>query len=159
MEYEIVETKSINVIGVKAQASFITNGQVTSQLAKQFMPRLKEITNRKDNYSLSLQNYNGFNIVNLSPTTSFEKWIGVEVNSLDIIPEGLETLKITSGKYLVIDFKGSIPQFMQLWQHIHLDWLPKSEFELDDRPHFERLPFSYNPTQEVNEEEIWIPVK
>ena len=60
---------------------------------------------------------------------------------------------------LVIDFKGSIPDFIKFWQNIHSSWLPNSKFELDDRPHFERLPPSYNPMRTINEEEIWIPIK
>jgi len=159
MQYRIVQTDKIFIIGVKAEASFSTNGQVTGQLARQFMPRQKEIKNRKDNFSLSLQNYDDFDFKNFSPTTSFEKWIGVETTDLNDIPIGMQSLEIKASRYLVIDFKGSIPEFIKQWQYIHSKWLPASEFELDDRPHFERLSPNYNPMQEVNEEEIWIPIK
>jgi len=159
MRHRIVKQRAFFIVGLKAEANFTTNGQVTSQLARAFMPRLNEITSRKDSFTLSLQNYNDFNFKNFNPDTHFEKWIGVEVENHDETPKGLQALTIASGNYLVIDFKGSIPQFMKQWQYIHSQWLPNSEYELDDRPHFERLPQNYNPMNAENEEEIWIPVK
>mgnify|MGYP003843412957 CR=1 FL=1 len=75
------------------------------------------------------------------------------------VPEKMDAMSITSGRYLVIDFKGSIPDFIKFWQNIHSSWLPNSKFELEDRPHFEKLPPSYNPMLPINEEEIWIPIK
>lgn len=159
MEYRIVDTEVLYIVGVCEKATFNTNGQVTQRLAKQFMPRLKDVLNRKDDYTLSLQNYERFNFSNFSPDTAFEKWIGVEVSDIETTVEGLKTLTIDAGKYLVIDFKGSIPEFIQFWQNIHASWLPNSKFELDDRPHFERLPSNYNPLHVINEEEIWIPIK
>ena len=159
MKYRIVNHKKLHVVGLKAEANFRNIHLVTPQLARQFMPRVKEIKYRKDAFKLSLQNYNHFNYKTFNPDEAFEKWVGVEVNNLNEVPNAMETLIITSGKYLVIDFKGSIPEFIKFWQHIHTTWLPNSDFELDNRPHFERLPPSYSPMKEVNEEEIWIPVK
>ncbi len=159
MRYRIVKKDKFFVIGVCAEASFATNGEVTPRLAKQFMPRLKEVQNRKDSFRLSLQKYNNFNFQTFGSTTPFEKWIGVEVADIDNIPAGMDTLEIPAGNCLVIDFEGSIPEFIKQWQYIHSTWLPASEFELDDRPHFERLSPDYNPMQEANEEEIWIPIK
>ena len=158
MKYRIVESEEILVVGLKAEANFHNIHLVTPQLARQFMPRLKEVTSRKDAYTLSLQKYYHFDYKTFNSDEGFEKWIGIEVTNLDAVPQNMETLSIASGRYLVIDFKGSIPDFIALWQNIHSSWLPNSEYELDSRPHFERLPSSYSPMQEVNEEEIWIPV-
>lgn len=159
MQYRIEQKDKFFVIGVCAEASFATNGEVTPRLAKQFMPRLNELQSRTDSFRLSLQKYNNFNFEKFSPTTPFEKWIGVEVANIESVPAGMNAIEINTGNYLVIDFKGNIPEFITQWQYIHSTWLPASEFELDDRPHFERLSTSYNPMEEVNEEEIWIPVK
>lgn len=159
MEFNIVETDDLKIIGVKSVANYNTIHQVTPVLAKQLMPRLKEIENRTDNFVFSLQDYVSFDYKNFNPNQSFEKWIGVEVADLDNVPKDLEILTIHSGKYVVIDFEGSIEEFLGLWKNIHETWLPNSGFELDDRPHFEKLPPSYNPMQKVNKEQIWIPVK
>ncbi|RZN82650.1 MAG: AraC family transcriptional regulator, partial [Winogradskyella sp.] len=95
MKYRVVDSEEILVVGLKAKANFQNISQVTRQLAKQFMPRLDEVINRKNTFTLSLQNYNRFNFKNFNPNEMFEKWIGVEVNSLDEVPENMETLTIT----------------------------------------------------------------
>lgn len=159
MQYKIVKTDKIYVAGIKATTNFNTNAQVTSNLARQFMPRLKEVNDRKDNFTLSLQKYQNFDVKNFNPNLTFEKWIGVEVRAIENVSHDFETLQIEEGEYLVIDFKGSMTEFIKLWQYIHFEWLPNSKFTLDQRPHFERLSANYNPTQVVNEEEIWIPIK
>lgn len=159
MKYRLVDSEEILVVGLSAEANFQNISQVTPLLARQFMPRLNEIKSRKNVFILSLQNYNYFDFKTFNPKETFEKWIGVEVSNLDYVPEKMDTMSITSGRYLVIDFKGSIPDFIKFWQNIHSSWLPNSKFELDDRPHFERLPPSYNPMRTINEEEIWIPIK
>ena len=159
MIYKVVDSKEILVMGLSAEANFHNISQVTAQLARQFMPRLGEIKSRKNAFTLSLQNYNHFDFKTFNPNEKFDKWVGVEVANFEDVPEKMESLTITSGRYLVIDFKGSIPDFITFWHKIHSNWLPNSKYELDDRPHFEILPSSYDPKQIVNEEEIWIPVK
>lgn len=159
MKYRIVESEEIKIVGLKAEVNFTTNGQVTGQLARQFMPRLNEINHRADEFTVSLQKYSNFDFKEFNPHKTFEKWIGVMVNSFNNLPEGLDTLAISKGKHLVIDFKGSVQQFIELWRELHSSWLTSKGFELDNRPHFEKLPPSYNPMQEANEEEIWVPIK
>ncbi|MBT8245036.1 MAG: GyrI-like domain-containing protein [Winogradskyella sp.] len=159
MEYKIVELGSIKIVGVKAEVSFTNNGQITRQIARKFMPRLSEIDERADDFTISLQQYDTFDFEKFNPHQTFEKWIGVMVNNFNNIPEGLDTLTISKGKYVVINFKGSVQQFIELWRELHSTWLASKNFELDNRPHFEKLPPSYNPMQVENEEEIWIPIR
>ena len=45
------------------------------------------------------------------------------------------------------------------FQYIFTNWLPNSEYELDNRPHFEILGDKYINGSADSEEEIWIPVK
>ena len=158
MKHRIIQTPDIFIIGMKANMSFETISEDTGKLARQFMPRLKEVKNRVDNFALSLQNHDNFDYHNLPPIRTFEKWIGVEVANLNDVPEGMETLTIKAGNYLVIDFKGTMQEFVKNWHYLHSQWLPNSDYELDNRPHFEKLSPSYNPMNVVNEEEIWIPV-
>ncbi|MBN2867186.1 MAG: GyrI-like domain-containing protein [Flavobacteriaceae bacterium] len=159
MEYKIIKTDKIKIVGLSATANFLNTHQITGQLARQFMPRIGEVKHRKDNFKLSLQKYSNFNISEFNPNQTFQKWIGVEVDSLQFISEHMEALTIDAGKYLVINFEGTVEAFVSFWQDIHFNWLPNSGFELDNRPHFERLGTDYNPNQAVNKEEIWIPVK
>ncbi|OBX23857.1 MULTISPECIES: GyrI-like domain-containing protein [Bizionia] len=159
MDYQKVTTKDILIIGNKSELSFLTNGEGTGSLARQFMPRLQEITNRVGTYSFSIQNYKYFNIKTMTPETLFEKWIGVAVSNVDTIPESMESLIIAGGDFLVFPFQGSVADFIKFWQQLHNEWLPNSIYQLDNRPHFEKLPAGYNPMRDDNQEEIWIPIK
>lgn len=159
MDYQKVTTKDILIIGNKANLSFRTNGEGTGSLARQFMPRLQEITNRVGIYSFSIQKYNTFDIKTMTPETRFEKWIGVAVSDLNSIPENMESLIIPGGDFLVFPFQGSVSNFIEFWQQLHNEWLPNSIYQLDNRPHFEKLPAGYNPMRVDNQEEIWIPIK
>tara|TARA_R100001377_G_C3165449_1_gene101153 strand:- start:303 stop:839 length:537 start_codon:yes stop_codon:yes gene_type:complete len=159
MDYQKITTQDILIIGKKAQLSFITNGAGTGNLARQFMPRLNEISNRVGTYSFSIQNYKSFNLKTMTPETLFEKWVGVEVSNIDSIPENMETLIIQGGDFLVFPFQGSVDEFVTFWQKLHTEWLPNSNYQLDNRPHFEKLPAGYNPMRDDNQEAIWIPIK
>ncbi len=158
MKHRIIQSPEILIIGMKASMSFETISEDTGKLARQFMPRLKEVKNRVDNFTLSLQNHDNFDYNDIPPKRTFEKWIGVEVANINEVPENMETLTIKPGNYLVIDFKGAMQEFIKNWHYIHSQWLPNSDYELDNRPHFEKLSPNYSPMNAVNEEEIWIPV-
>ncbi|MFM9945765.1 MAG: GyrI-like domain-containing protein, partial [Bacteroidia bacterium] len=42
---------------------------------------------------------------------------------------------------------------------IYGTWIPNSEYNLDNRPHFEILGEKYKNNHPDSEEEIWIPIK
>ncbi|OMP31410.1 GyrI-like domain-containing protein [Mangrovimonas sp. DI 80] len=158
MVFRIVQQPDLKLVGMRTKVSFETMGPETARLGRELMPRLAEISSRIGDYMLSVQVYESFNFKILSPQTQFEKWIGVEVDNFDNVPEGLESLAIKGGKYFVFDYKGSIANYPPVWTSVFEKWLPQLGYDVDDRPHFEKLPASYNPRQEVNEEEIWIPI-
>lgn len=159
MKYRIESTQDILIIGMRANMSFQNINEETGKLARQFMPRRREIQSRVDAKALSIQNYDNFNYETLNPAHTFEKWVGVEVSDDSQVPESMELLTIQSGNYLICNYKGSAQDFPKFWQHLHAEWLPNSEFELDNRPHFEKLPENYNPMSLENEEEVWVPIK
>jgi len=158
MTPSIIQSKAILIVGLKDIMTFITNAQGTGALARQFMPKRHQILNKVSSEKFSIQIYNQFDYNKISPKTKYIKWIGVEVSSFFNVPEGLETLKIASGKYAVFNYKGKSEGFLSAWQFIHENWLPSSGFTLDDRPHFEKLPEDYHPTNLEVEEEIWVPI-
>jgi AraC family transcriptional regulator len=88
------------------------------------------------------------------------KWAAVKVAGESEIPDGMERLIIPEGKYAVFQHKGPMLKFIENIMHIFNEWLPNSEFELDNRPHFELLPANYHGPMDPNaEEEIWVPIK
>lgn len=129
-----------------------------AQLWQAFMPLRKSIENPVNSDAISLAIYQPEHFENFDPTRSFEKWAAVEVSDWANIPEGLETLSLPGGKYAVFHYKGSSTD-TSIYQYIFGSWLPQSDFELDQRPHFEILGSKYRNNDPESEEEIWIPIR
>ena len=70
----------------------------------------------------------------------------------------METFTLNGGEYAVFDYKGSSNDG-SIFQYIFMTWLPNSEYQLDNRPHFEVLGEKYKNNDPTTEEEIWIPIK
>ena len=132
----------------------------TPELWKGFAPRIREIHNRVNKDRISLKIFPvqpgkpGF-----SPQINYHKWAAVQVSDLNAIPEGMDSLMIPQGQYAVFLHKGPASTFGQTINYIFADWLPVSDYELDDRPHFEVMGEGYRLDDPNAEETIWIPVK
>ena len=159
MVYSIVNQSDVLVLGMKAQVTLQTMSMEIGKLARQFMPRRHEIVNRVGMYSFSIQDYGDQDFKVMTPQIVFDKWVAVEVANHDQIPDGMQPFVLKGGDYLVADYKGSLADFPKLWQTILTDWLPNSKYQMDGRPHFEKLPESYNPQNLINEEQVWVPIK
>jgi len=143
------------LIGKKQIMSLANNK--TFELWNSFMPRRNEIVNKKNNEKISLQVYN--EPVKLGDLKQeFEKWALVEVTDFENVPNEMETFELEGGLYAVFDYKG-LNTDHRIFIYIFSDWLPKSEYELDNRPHFEVLGEKYKNGDPNSEEEIWIPIK
>ena len=71
----------------------------------------------------------------------------------------MEAFELPGGLYAVFEYKGKASEATDTFEYIFYDWLPKSKYDLDDRPHFEILGEKYKTDDPESEEEIWIPVK
>jgi len=121
------------LIGKKQKMSLGDNK--TFELWKSFMPRRNEIINKKSNEMFSLQVYN--EPVRLGDLKQeFEKWALVEVSDFKNVPNEMETFELKSGLYAVFHYKG-LNTDNRIFIYIFSDWLPKSGYELYERPHFE----------------------
>lgn len=96
---------------------------------------------------------------NFAPEAEFIKWAAVEVANFENIPNGFSVFDIDSGLYAVFLHKGPAREFPKTMQFIFAQWLPQSEYELDDRPHFELLGEKYKNDSPDSEEEVWIPIR
>lgn len=158
MFLRIEEIKSKKLIGFSTETSLAKDNTV--KVWKQLMPRLKEIKNAvsADLFSLQVYDFKDFN--NFTPQTTFTKYALVEVKDYEAIPTGFETFNLPTGKYAVFLHKGTTQDFIQTTQYIFGEWLPKSDYQLDDRPHFELLGDNYKGHENPeSEEEVWIPIK
>ena len=152
-----IETLSkTELVGINLQMSLLNN--ITGELWQSFIIKLKElkIETNQDKYSIQLYSPDHFKQFN--PNNEFTKWAAVQSNELDTTNIALESFILEGGTYAVFDYRGSSSD-PSIFQYIYTDWLPKSEYLLDDRPHFEILGEKYKNNDPQSEEEIWIPIK
>lgn len=156
MQPKIKTSTEKKLIGIRIRMSLLNNK--TGDLWKNFMSRRKEIQNNKgtDLYSMQVYHLAYFHLFN--PAMEFEKWATIEVTDFDTIPEGMEPFTLTGGLYAVFDYKG-LNTDTRIFEYIFTDWLPNSDYILDDRPHFEILGAKYKNNDPDSEEEIWVPIK
>lgn len=152
----IIALKEKKLLGQSLKMSLINNR--TAQLWGQFAPRVREIQNRSTEDKISMQVYPPLYYEQFNPATEFEKWATVEVNDYDQVPEGMKTFILEGGLYAVFDYKGSSAD-PSIFQYIFSQWIPQSNYSLDNRPHFEVLGAKYKNNDPDSEEEIWIPIK
>ncbi len=155
-EPRIKELTNLSLVGVHQTMSLAENR--TASLWQTFMPQLKELASRVGADLYSLQQYPVDYFNSFDPTRSFEKWAAVAVSSVDPIPAGMDTLRL-NGTYAIFDFQGTPAEFGNAIQYILSIWLPPSDYQLDDRPHFELLGEKYKRNDPLSEEEIWIPIR
>jgi AraC family transcriptional regulator len=146
------------LIGKSARMSLIQN--TTPILWKSFMQNRKIIKNSIGTDLYSIQVYDdALYFKNFNPQTEFTKFAMIEAEDFSLIPDEMETLTIESGLYAVFIYKGLPQGFPALANYIFSEWLPNSNYTLDNRPHFEVLGETYNPANENSQEEVWIPIK
>ena len=132
----------------------------TFELWRSFMLRQNEVQNRLNTDMISMQVYDpSCNFREFELHAEFEKWAAVEVTGFELVPEGMEPFTIPAGLYAVFLHKGAASEGERTFRYIFGTWLPASDYELDNRPHFERLGAKYKNNDPESEEEIWIPVK
>lgn len=156
MEPRIVEFDGKRLVGINAEMSFIQNG--TSSLWRAFLPRKSEIQNASGSDLFSLQIFPPDYFSQFDPAKTFIKWAAIEVQSIDPLPEGMSSLEVPAGRYAVFHYKGASSQAPTVFQYIFGAWIPKSNYRLDNRPHFEVLGAKYKQDHPESEEDIWIPI-
>jgi AraC family transcriptional regulator len=151
----IEELMNLRLIGMHQAMSLVDNRTVS--LWQTFRPRLNELSDRIGTDLYSLQQYPSDYFRAFDPTRRFEKWAAASVSTVDHIPTEMDAI-VLNGPYAVFDFQGTPAEFGAAIQFILLNWLPGSNYQLDDRPHFERLGDRYKHNDPKSEEEIWIPI-
>ena len=151
----IVMGEERKLVGRKLKMSLANNK--TFELWSSFMPDRMKIPNLVSNELISMRVYKEPLIVE-DANQEFEKWAAVEVFNFDEVPASMECFTLNPGSYAVFDYKG-LNTDTQIFIYIFKEWLPNSDYELDERPHFEILGNKYKNGNPESEEEIWIPIK
>lgn len=155
MQPTITTITAKKFIGMKASMSLIQD--TTFKLFSTFMPRRKEVaTIAAFIYDLKEYPENYFNQFN--PAAVFTKWALVEVSDVNDIPDEMEAFYLEAGLYAVFKHKGQLTD-NSIFTYIFTEWLPKSGYIIDNRPHFDVM-HEKNKTNDTNAvQEIWIPIQ
>ena len=157
MKPRIEHLEEFRLVGHKIKMSFARN--LTRSLWQGFMPGLREIAAAsKDLYSVEVFGDVRF-FDHFDASKEFEKWAAVKVNDFEGIPDGMESLVIPSGAYAVFPYKGKPSEAQPTYEYIHAQWIPTSEYELDNRPHFAVMGEKYKGEDPESEEELWVPIR
>lgn len=158
MEPRITKINPKLLIGKRLRMS-VANDR-TGELWQSFMPRRNEILQAANKFLYSVQVFESEKYFErFSPTAEFDKWAAVEVSDLRNIPAEMEALEIPEGMYAVFNYKGPANAALPFFQYIFQEWIPNSEYTVDNRPHFALMGEKYRGNSPDSEEEIWVPVK
>ena len=131
----------------------------TPELWRRFMPLRPQITSAVGTDLYSVEVYEPDFFENYSPNRFFEKWAAVEVSNPTGLPQGMESLLLPGGLYAVFLHKGPASRAGETYNYIFLNWLPKSGYRLDQRPHFALMGSKYIREHPDSEEDIYVPVQ
>ena len=150
-----IETlKEKKLVGKKLKMTLANNK--TSELWRSFMPERSKIQNKVSTEMISMRVYD--EPLRPDPNQEFDKWAAIVVSDLSNVPDGMESFILDEGLYAVFDYKG-LNTDNRIFNYIFTEWLPKSNYLLDNRPHFEILGEKYKNNDPESEEEIWVPVQ
>lgn len=131
----------------------------TRELWQSFMPKRKEVDNNTSQELYSVEIYNDpLFFEHFEPDREFEKWAAIQVTDFDSIPDKMEPLKIPCGLYAVFLYKGKASEAAETYRYIFETWIPNSDYELGNRPHFAIMGEKYKNEDPNSEEELWIPI-
>jgi len=146
------------LVGMSATMSMAKDE--TPTLWQRFMPRREEIQNRVGEEFYSVQNFSeSVAFASFTPESIFEKWAAVEVADESCVPAGMQLFVLKGGYYAVFDHFGPPSEFPKTLDYIYSEWMPHSEWQLDEREHFEILLPGWSPIDPDAQEEVLIPVR
>lgn len=164
MGYHAIMTPSIetlprkHLVGLRTRMTLAED--LTRGLWQELMPRRTEIENRAGESYHSLKFFDsGTSYAGFTEHTEFEKWAAIEVSEPGTVPAGLEALTLPAGLYAMYVHHGPAAAFHTTLQAFFTEWLPQSNYEIDERAHFEILGPEYRPDDPNAEEEVWIPIR
>ena len=131
----------------------------TFDLFSGFMPKRKQINNVVSEDIFEVMIYDALHFKNFNPNKTFTKWGTLEVSDFDTIPEGMKTLTLENGLYAIFRYKGLPKDFGKLMSYVFMEWLPQSDYILDNRTHFNVLGDAYKNNHPDSEEDVYIPIK
>jgi len=153
MEPQIITRPEIKLIGIANQ--YDEDDLSLPRLWSAFGPHKDKIKNRLNNESFGI--YESYE--EDGDDVSFTYVCCAPVENFDHIPQGMTARKLPEQMYAKFIHKGDINKLDKTLKYIWGSWLPKSNFEYDEKPDFELYPPGYNVTDPQSEMTLHIPVR
>ncbi|MEW7291670.1 GyrI-like domain-containing protein [Aquimarina sp. 2304DJ70-9] len=158
MQPRIESLQEIKLIGNRLKMSVSKNR--AKELWQSFMPKRAEIKNRIDSKFYSIEVYDDVGYFeSFNPNREYEKWAAIKVNDFHFVPKGMESIKIPEGLYAVFIYIGKASEAFETYEYIYSEWVPNSDYVIDNRPHFALMGEKYKNEDPNSEEELWIPIQ
>lgn len=132
----------------------------TQELWREFTPLMNSIRDRIDSDRYSVQVYPNTDFFNpFDINKMFIKYAGIKINPVEHLSDNTQQLIIPEGHYVSVNYIGRPRHADKVFQYIFYDWLPNSEYCLDNRPHIAIMEKTYKGDHDDSEEQFLIPIK
>ncbi len=91
--------------------------------------------------------------------SGFDYLAGVEVSDPSALPGGFARISLPVRQYLVFTHRQHVSAVRGTFMAIFNEWLPKSGYQTEDAPVFERYDERFDPRTGMGGFEIWVPIK
>ncbi|MCH4890352.1 AraC family transcriptional regulator [Acidaminobacter sp. JC074] len=160
MKPEIVELKKILICGMVYDGKNL-NGEI-GELWSDFFKRQGEIKHAVGNmksYGICEPVEENVENLNLDIQNDFKYLAGIEVDSVEDLPSGMEVWEVTHSKYAVFTHIGSVEGLGDTYKGIYSKWLPESGYEAVYEYDFELYDKDFDPNKASSKMYIYVPVK
>ena len=160
MEPEIVRKPAFVILGIKQRGE--NQHEAVSELWERFISRYAEIEHvvQPVGAYVLMGNYAkpayGADDCNGEPCV-FDCMVGVEVDRVDSIPQGMEVWKVPEQTYAAFRFPAA--ERMETYEYVYEKWLPASDYRLAAGPEFEFYPPAFDLGDMRSGMWLYVPVK
>lgn len=153
MEPEIITRPAVKLVGIRNH--YDDSDLSLPKLWSGFRPYRDLIKNRASDESFGI--YECYK--EDGDKVNFSYICSAAVTSFDDVPEGMITRELAPQMYAKFIHKGSIADLDKTLKYIWGSWLPKSDYEYEEKPDFELYPSNYNVMDPNCEMALHIPVR
>lgn len=153
MEPQIITRPATKLIGIANQ--YDSTDLSLPRLWSSFRPFRDTIKNRSNDASFGIYESYEEN----DNEVSFCYICCAAVENFDFVPENMTTRELPEQLYAKFIHKGSISELDKTLKYIWGSWLPKSNFEYEEKPDFELYPPNYDIKNPLSEMSLHIPIK
>lgn len=157
-EVKIIEP--LHVVGMVYEGMNFGDG--IPKMWQTFLTRIPEIKDRKDNmmsYGLCEPVVEDFGEFNIEEPQQIRYMAGVEVNSKQELPEGMDYWEIKHTKYAVFAHIGDLSTLGDTYKAIYSKWIPECGYEVVVSHDFEVYDKDFKPGDPKSKMYIYVPIK